>query len=122
MRMSPAAVACCLLAAVVALAGCREAEQGRVLRYQKGTYLGPKEAPLTDAARESLRQRAQLQGVSATPPGGAPVLSQPVSGPAAGMQGQRQGTDRAAPRESPGALPTETLDTLRGRTRRQRAD
>ncbi len=71
MRISPAAVACCLLAAALALAGCREGEQGRVMRYQKGAYLGPTEAPLTQEARDALRLRARQQGGRATPPGGA---------------------------------------------------
>ncbi len=69
MRISPVAVTCCLLAAALALAGCRQDEQGRVMRYQKGTYLGMMEAPLTQEARDALRSRARLQGGSARPPG-----------------------------------------------------
>lgn len=41
----------------------------QILRYQKGTYLGTMEAPLTQEARDALRSRARLQGGSATPPG-----------------------------------------------------
>jgi len=122
MRISPAGVVCCLLVAAVALAGCREAEQGRVMRYQKGTYLGPKEAPLSDAVHSVLRQRAEQQRVSATPPGGAAEPSQPAAIPAVRIQGLRQGTDRASAPASASALSPETLDSLRARMRQQRAN
>lgn len=122
MRSSPAAVACCLLAAALALAGCREGEQGRVMRYQKGTYLGPTEAPLTNEVRDALRLRARLQGGRAVPPGGGAAVSEPAEIPAARMQGQRQGTGRASAGEAPAALSRATLDALRARTLRQRAD
>ena len=52
------------VAAVVAaslLVGCREEEQGRVLRYEKGTYLGQKDSGLTEEQRNALRARAQQQ-------------------------------------------------------------
>ena len=44
------------------VSACDEAEQDRVLRYEKGTYLGPTEEPLEDATLRELRQRANLQG------------------------------------------------------------
>lgn len=69
MRISPAGVICCLLVAGIVLTGCREDEQGRILRFQKGTYLGPTEAPLSERTREDLRLRAGLQRVSAELPG-----------------------------------------------------
>lgn len=47
---------------VLALSGCDESEQGRILRYEKGTYLGQEDSPLTDAQREELRARTNLQG------------------------------------------------------------
>jgi hypothetical protein len=47
---------------VLALAACDEAEQGRILRYEKGTYLGPTDTELSDRQREELRSRARLQG------------------------------------------------------------
>jgi len=47
---------------VLALAGCDESEQGRVLRYEKGTYLGQPDSQLTEQQREELRARAALQG------------------------------------------------------------
>lgn len=46
----------------LSLAACDEAEQGRVLRYEKGTYLGKPDSSLTDAQREELRARTLLQG------------------------------------------------------------
>jgi hypothetical protein len=46
----------------LSLAACDEAEQGRVLRYEKGTYLGQNDSALTEAQREELRARATLQG------------------------------------------------------------
>ena len=44
------------------VSACDEAEQDRVLRYEKGTYLGPTEEPLDQATLKELRQRANLQG------------------------------------------------------------
>ena len=55
----------CILAAggmAVALSACDESEQGRVLRYEKGTYLGKPDTGLSDAERAALRSRVQLQG------------------------------------------------------------
>ncbi len=47
---------------VLALSGCDESEQGRILRYEKGTYLGQEDNSLSDAQREELRARTNLQG------------------------------------------------------------
>lgn len=49
-------------ALALALTACDEAEQGRVLRYEKGTYLGKSDSALTDQQREELRARVGLQG------------------------------------------------------------
>lgn len=49
------------LAALVALAGCREDEQERPLSYSKGTYQGAPDTGLPDATLEALRQRAAGQ-------------------------------------------------------------
>lgn len=54
-----------LLAASMLLSACDEAEQGRILRYEKGTYLGQKDRPLTDTEREELRHRTRLQQAGA---------------------------------------------------------
>ena len=45
----------------LSLTGCDEAEQGRILRYEKGTYLGKEDRPLTEAEQEALRQRTRMQ-------------------------------------------------------------
>jgi hypothetical protein len=47
---------------VLVLAACDEAEQGRVLRYEKGTYLGQEDTPLSEQQLDELRARAQMQG------------------------------------------------------------
>ena len=46
---------------VLVLAASDEAEQGRILHYEKGTYLGQSDAELTDAQRQELRARVQRQ-------------------------------------------------------------
>jgi hypothetical protein len=50
-----------LLLSALALAGCRVEEQGRVLRYEKGTYLGKPDTALTETQRNALRQRGYAQ-------------------------------------------------------------
>lgn len=50
-----------VLAVSLVLSACDEAEQGRILRYEKGVYLGQKDPPLSDQDREILRQRTWLQ-------------------------------------------------------------
>lgn len=47
---------------VLGLAACDEDEQGRILFYEKGTYLGPTDSELSDETRERLRARTSLQG------------------------------------------------------------
>ncbi len=49
------------LAASLTLAACDDAEQGRVLRYEKGVYLGKPDTPLTQEAKENMRVRQRLQ-------------------------------------------------------------
>jgi hypothetical protein len=56
------AIGIAVLLAGLAVAGCDEAEQGRVLRYEKGTYLGKPDTDLTAGQLDELRQRAKLQG------------------------------------------------------------
>lgn len=41
--------------------GCREDEQDRPLTYDKGTYQGQPDQPLTDQQVETLRQRSAGQ-------------------------------------------------------------
>jgi hypothetical protein len=47
---------------VVALSGCEEEEQNRILMFEKGTYLGEPDRPMGDTSAEELRQRAKHQG------------------------------------------------------------
>lgn len=47
---------------VAALAACRQQEQGRVLMYEKGTYLGTHEPALSADIRAALDRRALRQG------------------------------------------------------------
>ena len=47
--------------AALTLAACDEDEQGRVLRYEKGTYLGQPDTALTEDQLGELRQRAKQQ-------------------------------------------------------------
>lgn len=43
------------------LSACEEAEQDRILRYEKGTYLGPKDQALSNEQQADLRARARMQ-------------------------------------------------------------
>lgn len=63
---------------------CDQDEQGRVLNYKKGEYLGPTEQPLDEDTMRALRERARLQGgtiVSSTGGGGGrqPDVRPPAS-------------------------------------------
>ena len=51
-----------LAAAAVLLGACDEAEQDRVLRYEKGTYLGPQDRALSAEEQGELRARTRMQG------------------------------------------------------------
>ena len=50
-----------VLAAGLVLSACDEGEQGRVLRYQKGTYLGPVDQALSAEQQAALRARSRMQ-------------------------------------------------------------
>jgi len=53
-----------LIAAVIGLAalgGCREEEENRALKTQKGVYEGPSDTALTPEQQRSLRQRGMNQ-------------------------------------------------------------
>ncbi|HSR71627.1 MAG TPA: hypothetical protein VLL72_04540 [Kiloniellales bacterium] len=50
-----------MVAAGLLLAACDESEQGRVLMYDKGTYLGQPDNPLTEDEQEALRARTRMQ-------------------------------------------------------------
>lgn len=47
--------------AALAVAGCREEEQGRILQFEKGTYLGRPDTPIDDATRGALQDRTRGQ-------------------------------------------------------------
>ncbi len=49
-----------ILSAVLALAGCREEEQGRPLAFEPGVYKGEKPPALTDDQVRALQERARL--------------------------------------------------------------
>ncbi len=49
------------LALVLVVQGCREEEQNRPLPYEKGTYRGKMDPPLSEEQIEQLRQRARAQ-------------------------------------------------------------
>ncbi len=49
------------LAVVVSLGACRPEEQGRILEYKKGVYLGNKSLPLSAKTRSAYRARAWAQ-------------------------------------------------------------
>jgi hypothetical protein len=46
------------------LVGCRAEEQGRVMMYQPGVYLGKKDVQLSSDQVRVLRQRSNFQGNS----------------------------------------------------------
>ncbi len=50
-----------ILGSALLLSGCDEAEQGRILRYEKGTYLGEKDQTLSKEQQDDLRQRTRMQ-------------------------------------------------------------
>jgi hypothetical protein len=56
-RARAALVAAAALSAIV-LQGCREEEQGRILYFEKGEYLGKADSELPEQTVEVLRQRA----------------------------------------------------------------
>lgn len=52
---------CCVAIAGLALQGCRSEEQGRVLQYDKGTYLGKTDEQLEQGEVNDLRLRVSSQ-------------------------------------------------------------
>ena len=50
-----------LLIAGMALAACDQDEQGRILSYEKGTYLGEPDTALSEEQVDELRHRAMQQ-------------------------------------------------------------
>jgi hypothetical protein len=89
-----------------AVAGCRQEEQGRILGYQKGTYLGPSQARLSEGTRDELRQRVQRQG-------GARSFTSFAGG------GGAPGADVRPPTAMGGALSDQARDAVRSRVLKQ---
>ena len=54
----------CLVAVGALLGACREDEQGRVLLFKKGVYLGKADTPITEEARRNIRTRALRQSAA----------------------------------------------------------
>ena len=54
-------LACCLVAGGFALMGCRSEEQNRIIRFEKGTYLGKPDQKLNEEQINELRYRARGQ-------------------------------------------------------------
>ena len=69
----------------VSLGACRSEEQGRILKYQKGVYLGKADTPLSRSARDAVRDRARFQGGLGviSPGGGASAYKSSVCPPGA---------------------------------------
>ena len=76
----------CALVAALTLGACREEEQDRVLRFDKGEYAGRPDQPLTAEAREALKERMRHQGglggVDHGPAAAPPAVSGDVRPPA----------------------------------------
>jgi len=68
-----------VVAAGMALGACREDEQGRPLKYDKGNYAGKPDTELSAAARRSLHDRVRYQGALTASPGGGAGLAAPSS-------------------------------------------
>jgi hypothetical protein len=50
-----------LAVALAAVSGCRKEEQGRILYYKQGVYLGKPDQKLTAAQDQALRARTRMQ-------------------------------------------------------------
>jgi hypothetical protein len=61
----------CLVAVGASLGACREDEQGRVLLFKKGVYLGKADTPISDEARRAMRSRMSRQAAARGLGGGA---------------------------------------------------
>ncbi|MCH8090881.1 MAG: hypothetical protein IIC57_00865 [Proteobacteria bacterium] len=74
----------CLVAVGASLGACREDEQGRVLLYDKGVYLGKPDTPVSKQTRRALLIRIQRQnGLSGTQGGGSGSGTPPDTRPPA---------------------------------------
>lgn len=60
-KIRPLLALCCFTVIGLALQGCREEEQDRILYFDKGHYLGTQDEGLTDSQVDALRSRARDQ-------------------------------------------------------------
>jgi len=63
MTLRPVVALALSVVVIAALGGCREQEQGRVLLYKKGVYLGKVDKPTAPATVSVLRGRTWSQAV-----------------------------------------------------------
>ena len=84
MRKSRAAIVIgCAAVVALSLGACREDEQGRVLLYQKGVYLGKADTEPSEQARRGARNRMNYLGRDGgMGGGGAPSRAPDVRPPA----------------------------------------
>jgi hypothetical protein len=73
------------------LASCRAEEQGRVIMYEPGVYLGKADTKLSNAQVRSLRQRSGYQGDSVYRSRGGGAKKSDVRKPVANKRVKKQG-------------------------------
>ena len=61
-KVGPFVVLCFALLAGLVLSGCREEDQGRIIIFEKGRYLGLPDQKLDADQVKSLQHRTQQQG------------------------------------------------------------
>ncbi|NQV83388.1 MAG: hypothetical protein HQ494_06160 [Rhodospirillales bacterium] len=76
---------------VALLAGCRAEEQGRIMQYKPGVYLGKKDTELSSAQTRELRLRSVYQGDAVNRTVGGGVRKPDVRKPSAGGREKKQG-------------------------------
>lgn len=74
-----------------ALVACRAEEQGRIIRYKPGVYLGKKDTELGEAQKEEIKMRTAGQGDSNYGSIGGGATRSGVDTGALGTRTQRQG-------------------------------
>ncbi|WP_417667032.1 hypothetical protein [Roseibium sp.] len=61
MKRPAAFLAALCMVGLTALTGCRESEENRAIKLEKGGYAGQTDAALTEEQRRDLRARGQRQ-------------------------------------------------------------
>jgi len=75
----------------VVLAGCRAEEQGRIIQYKPGVYLGKKDTQLSSAQVRDLRLRSAYQGNAVYRNVGGGARKSDVRRPTASGRAKKQG-------------------------------